>query len=178
MSLLIDLSFLTLLSLMSVVLVNSKKLLHTVIFSSVFSLICALLYLLMAAPDVALTEAAIGACVTTCFLLAALKYLEDVNAREKIDVTSLILCGSLCVLLCYAALDFHSYGDESAVTNLGPVEYYKNNFGKDTGLLSIVNSILASYRGFDTFGETLVIFLAGLSISLIFEGKVLKKGKK
>jgi multicomponent Na+:H+ antiporter subunit B len=175
MSLFIDVSILILVALMAVAVVNTKNLLHVVIFSSVFSLLCALLYLLMAAPDVALTEASIGACVTTCFLLSALKYLKDIDVRAKIDLPALIVCSSLCALLCYASMDFHGYGDQAAITNLGAVDYYKNNYGKDTGLLSIVNAILASYRGFDTFGETLVIFLAGMSISLIFETKVLKK---
>ncbi|MCH9753553.1 MAG: DUF4040 domain-containing protein [Alphaproteobacteria bacterium] len=109
MNLVLDLSILSLISIIAIYIVSSSSLLHTVIFSSVFSLLCALVYLLMAAPDVALTEASIGACVTTCFLLASLKYLDGKMLATKVDFFALSLCVVLCGLLCYGVMDFHVY---------------------------------------------------------------------
>ncbi len=42
----------------------------------------------------------------------------------------------------------------------------------ETSTPNIVTSVLADYRGYDTFGETTVIFAAGLSVYLL-----LRKGK-
>ena len=37
----------------------------------------------------------------------------------------------------------------------------------DTGIPNVVTSVLASYRGFDTLGETTVVFVAGLAVALM-----------
>lgn len=174
----IEISVLIFLLITAVFLVTSSSLLNAVVFSGFFSILCALLYLLMLAPDVALTEAAIGSCVTTCFFLGALKYLREKSKKIKIDILALILFSIFTILLFYFSMDLHEYGSIDSVTNHGAVDYYKKRFAEDTGLLSIVNSILASYRGFDTFGETVVIFVAGMCVFLICDKKIIMKKKK
>jgi multicomponent Na+:H+ antiporter subunit B len=37
----------------------------------------------------------------------------------------------------------------------------------DTGVPNVVTSVLASYRGFDTMGETVVVFVAGLAVAML-----------
>ena len=37
---------------------------------------------------------------------------------------------------------------------------------EDTGLENVVSAVLADYRGYDTLGETVVIFTAGLAALL------------
>jgi len=173
-----DLSVLVLIFITAIFLVHSKNLLNAIIFSSFFSVLCALLYLLMDAPDVALTEAAIGACVTTCFSLGVLKYLNEESHKVKIDISAILIFGIFACVLIFFSTDLHSYGLLDTVTNTGAVEYYKTKFGENTGLLSMVNAILASYRGFDTFGETLVIFVAGMCGVLILEKRNVIKDKE
>ena len=51
---------------------RTKDLLSAVIIFAAYSLIMAILWLLLAAPDIAITEAAIGAGVTTLLLVAAI----------------------------------------------------------------------------------------------------------
>jgi multicomponent Na+:H+ antiporter subunit B len=43
---------------------------------------------------------------------------------------------------------------------------------KETGASNIVTAVLADYRGYDTLGETVVIFCAGLGCLLIVGGGV------
>ena len=167
----LDIFIMTLILCVAIAIVHSASLLSAVILTTAMSVLCALLYAVMAAPDVALTEASIGACVTTCFLLATLKYLNKDTDKSSVDYLAIGMCVVLFVVIVSHSLALHEYGDVGSLTNGGAVEYYKSNFGKDTGLLSIVNSILASYRGFDTFGETLVIFIAGVSLLLILGKK-------
>jgi len=175
---LIEISVLIFLLVTAIFLVTSSNLLNTVVFSGFFSILCALLYLLMLAPDVALTEAAIGACVTTCFFLGTLRYLKEKSKKIEIDIFTLGIFIILTILLVYFSMDLHEYGYIDAVTNHGAVDYYKKKFAEDTGLLSMVNSILASYRGFDTFGETVVVFVAGMCVLLICDRKITMKKKK
>ncbi len=167
----LDILILTIAFCMSVMVIRSKSLLNTVIMATAFSMLCAFTYLLMKAPDVALTEAAVGACATTCILLAVLRLLPKDTQLHKWRFVSLIIFVILFMILSYFTISIHPYGDINAITNKGPVEYYKKSASNDTGLLSLVNAILASYRGFDTFGEIVVIFAAGLCVILILGTK-------
>jgi multicomponent Na+:H+ antiporter subunit B len=167
----LDIAVLVLVFSIAVMIVRSKNLFTVVIMGSIFSIFCALIYLIMGAPDVALTEAAVGACATTCILLASLKHFKEDTSLSKWRVISLIVFITLFVVLSYFTISIHPYGSVDAITNKGVVEYYKQTSGNEIGLLSLVNAILASYRGFDTFGETVVIFAAGLCIILILGTK-------
>lgn len=46
-------------------------------------------------------------------------------------------------------------------------DYYVAHTFADTATPNLVTAILADYRGYDTFGETTVIFAAGLSCYLL-----------
>ncbi|HNT51768.1 MAG TPA: Na(+)/H(+) antiporter subunit B [Candidatus Syntrophosphaera sp.] len=55
----------------------TRKVLHAVIASGVISLTASIIYLLVAAPDVAMTEATIGAGLTTVVFLYTLKQVKE-----------------------------------------------------------------------------------------------------
>ena len=61
-------------------------------------------------------------------------------------------------------LDMPFYGDPNAPTNLHVAPLYISDSMKQTGIPNIVTSVLASYRGYDTFGEVVVIFTAGIGV--------------
>ena len=54
-----------------------KNLVSSVIAAGIISLLASLIYLLLAAPDVAMTEAAIGSGLTTVVFLLALKNIKQ-----------------------------------------------------------------------------------------------------
>ena len=70
-------------------------------------------------------------------------------------------------LLIYGTLDMPDWGspDSPANRHVSP-EYIKNTI-KDTATPNIVTSVLADYRGYDTLGETVVIFSAGMACFLL-----------
>jgi multicomponent Na+:H+ antiporter subunit B len=47
------------------------------------------------------------------------------------------------------------------------VPLYIDGSENDIGVPNIVTSVLASYRGYDTLGETAVIFTAGIGVMLL-----------
>jgi uncharacterized MnhB-related membrane protein len=67
---------LLLLLVMGILALEAKDLLKAVIFLAVFSLISALLFFYLHAPDVALTEAAVGAGISTVIFIWVIQKTE------------------------------------------------------------------------------------------------------
>ena len=68
----------------AIIAVMSKNLLTAIIASGVISLLASIIYLILSAPDVAMTEAAIGSGLTTIVFLYALSRIKKIN-REVDD---------------------------------------------------------------------------------------------
>lgn len=148
--------------------IRSKDRLDIVIFSGSFSLLTAVMYLLLDAPDVAMTEAAVGVLVTifSIYALKAVHYV-DKEIEDKFNLPLFVLALGFASLLIYAAKDLPEFGNEHTISQQTLAAYYIENTYKEIGIDSIVAAILASYRGFDTLLETLVILVGGLSVLLI-----------
>ena len=66
-------------------------------------------------------------------------------------------------------------GDPESAPNTHVSDYYIEHAKEDTGSPNIVTATLADYRGFDTLGETSVMFIAGLTTFLILSSGRKKK---
>lgn len=64
-------------------------------------------------------------------------------------------------------------GDVNSAPNQHITPTYIEEGKHDTGSPNLVTAVLADYRGFDTLGETSVMFVAGLTTVMI-----LREGKK
>jgi multicomponent Na+:H+ antiporter subunit B len=170
-----------------------KNLLQNIILMSVFSLFISICYLLMDAPDVAMTEVALGACLSTMILLFTIKkfagtnnshpelasgsknFMHEILSQAQDDGYSIVISLTLCILfiitLTCIGMELPIYGDGFSAVNMHVSKYYIENTANDIGIPSIVAGVLASYRGFDTLGETSVILIAGLSVVLILSEK-------
>ena len=82
------------------------------------------------------------------------------------------------VLLIYGTLDMPNFGafDSPAQLHLGS-KYLEITY-KDMGIPNVVTGILASYRGYDTLGETVVVLTAGLGVILLLSGLKGRKNKE
>lgn len=70
-------------------------------------------------------------------------------------------------LMLYATAGLPSHADPQAPANVHVSPTYIENSIKDTHTPNIVTAVLADYRGYDTLGEAVVIFTAGLACVLI-----------
>jgi multicomponent Na+:H+ antiporter subunit B len=154
----------------------SKNNVNNVIYLGVFSLVMALIYLVMNAPDVAITEAAIGACITTVFFLWALKVLNYKSSKRKNRIefswktfSGLILFGLVLLAIMYFMLDIPTFGDVNAPIHNDVYHFYLVKTQECFNFPNVVTAILAGFRGYDTLGETTVIFTAGVAISLLLK---------
>ncbi len=60
------------------------------------------------------------------------------------------------------------YGDPQAPIHLHPSpSFVERSQGDMHGLPNVVTAVLASYRGYDTLGETTVVLTAGIAVLLI-----------
>ncbi len=66
----------------AVLAVQQKSLLSAVLLAGVISLLASILYLVLAAPDVAMTEAAIGSGLTTIVFLFALNKIRKQGKHD------------------------------------------------------------------------------------------------
>ena len=98
-------------------------------------------------------------------MLATLSLTTDKErAKHQIKFIPLIIVSVTGLLLIFGTLDMPFYGDPNAPTNLHVAPLYISDSMKQTGIPNIVTSVLASYRGYDTFGEVVVIFTAGIGV--------------
>ena len=70
-------------------------------------------------------------------------------------------------LLIYGTIDMPKWGDPDSPASRHVSPRYIERTEVETATPNIVTSILADYRGYDTLGETTVIFTAGMSCILL-----------
>lgn len=136
-----------------------------VMLTGIFSLLVAALFVVLGAPDVAFTEAAVGGGVSTVLFLITIAATKSIAvARLRFSPPALATCLATGALLVYASLDMPIFGSATSPARLHVAEYYLANTPTDIGVPNVVTAILASYRGIDTLGELAVIFTAGMGV--------------
>ena len=170
-SLIIDVFLLVLLVLIAVMVVRTCKLYAVIVMSGAYSLTSAAIFVNLDAVDVAFTEAAVGAGISTILFLAVMAY---VPADEKPGLNRNFLAGFICVgagaLLLLAVTDLPSFGDPMSQVHQHVAPRYLVESGSALHIPNVVTTVLASYRGFDTLGETIVVFTAGLGVLMLLAG--------
>ena len=137
----------------------------------IFSLLSAGMLTLMDAVDVAFTEAAVGAGISTVLILGALSLTTSEESRPSHHKWSakivVVLTG---LMLAYGSLDMPAYGDPEAPIHRHVAPHYLKDSVEEIGIPNVVTSVLASYRGYDTFGETTVVLAAAVGAILLLGG--------
>lgn len=144
-----------------------NDLLAAVILSGIYSLTAAAIFMVMDAVDVAFTEAAVGAGISTIILLGALTFTRrEQKPQTQTNYFALITVFLVGGLLLYGTLDMPGYGDGASAANQHPqlAQHFIQKSEGETGVPNIVTSVLASYRGYDTLGETVVVFTAAIGV--------------
>lgn len=147
-----------------------RNLYAAAMLSGLFSLSCASLFVLQDAVDVAFTEAAVGAGMSTVLFLGTLALTRSgersaAPSRRGPALLATAACGGLLI---YASLDLPRFGAADTPVQQHPLTArYLQDSQQEIGLPNIVTSVLASYRGYDTLGEVAVIFTAGCAVLML-----------
>lgn len=190
--LILDVVLLTLLVITAIATVEVRSLYSAVMMASIYSLLMACFWMTMDAVDVAYTEAAVGAGISTILLIGTLVLT---GSQETIRRTfspaafaACLLCGALLV---YGTMDMPAFGDANAPAHTHRiyegfteqdvpkdargrsgqgVPHHEGNFFHGH-VPNQVTSIIVSYRAYDTLFETAVILTAGMALILLLRGR-------
>lgn len=164
-----------------IAIVRLRDLFAAVMLAGIFSLLSATLFTVMDAVDVAFTEAAVGAGISTLLMLATLSITssEEKPARNRRQaLIGLIVVTITGAALIYGTLDMPRYGDPDAPIHHHMAPRFMEDSPEEIGIPNQVTSILASYRGYDTWGETTVILAAAIGVMLLFATPVVSRRRE
>lgn len=176
----VDFALLGLLAITAFGVLRMRNLVAVVMLMGIYSFLSAALFVVLDAVDVAFTEVAVGAGVST---ILALGTVALVGARQKRSAHSPLLPLLIVLvtggMLIYGTYDLPRWGqpDNPVHGHVAP-EYLEMHvpLAADPGealevhIPNIVTTVLASYRGYDTLGETTVVFAAMVGVLALFVG--------
>ncbi len=122
------------------------------------------LYLLLKAPDLALTQIMIESASVVLFLLV-FHYLPELQparlspARKMRDWGIAVALGACAALGMAAVMNTHQFRTIA--------DYFMRTSKPVAGFKNVVNAIIVDYRGYDTLGEITVLVIAGIAIYAI-----------
>ena len=169
---LIDIILLTLMGATAITILWLRSLFAVVMLSGIYSLLAASMFVALDAVDVAFTEAAVGAGISTVLMMATLALTgEKERTPSHMPLLSLVVVLITGAALIYATFDMPAFGAADAPVNLHVAPRYLNESFGEVGLPNVVTSVLASYRGYDTLGEVTVIFTAAVAVMMLLGGR-------
>ena len=159
------------LAITALALLRLRNLFAVAMLAGIYSLLSAGLFTALDAVDVAFTEAAVGAGISTILVLGTLALVGHEQKKPThssvIPLLVVIVTGSVLV---YGTLDMPPYGDPDNPVHHHVAPHYLEESEHEIDIPNVVTSVLASYRGYDTMGETTVIFTAMVGVLLLMGG--------
>ena len=160
---------LTLLAATTIGIVTVRNLFAVVVLTSVYSFLMATVLLVLDAVDVAMTEATVGAGISTVLLLGTLSLTKtDENQPAHSAVLPLFVAVITAAVLVWGMSGLPDFGAADTPIQLAGPDYLERSL-RETGIPNVVTAVLASYRGFDTLGEVVVIFTGGIAVLMLLK---------
>jgi multicomponent Na+:H+ antiporter subunit B len=157
-----------LLAVIAVAVARQGDLFTAVMLTGIYSLVSASLFVVLDAVDVAFTEAAVGAGISTILMLGAMQLAgREAKPAQRSNALPLLAAIGTGAALIYGTLDFPAFADASDPIHHHVAPHYIKASAEEIGVPNIVTSVLASYRGYDTMGELAVIFTSGIGVLLL-----------
>lgn len=102
------------------------------------------------------------------------RHLEDLDSNREMrtfntvyKLASVALCFLLIAILLLTVSWLPQFGRADVPTINEVVERYVEHGMEESGAVNIVTNMILSYRGFDTFGETCVLFIAATCVLIL-----------
>jgi len=148
----------------AIILIREQRVVRLIIILSVYSLITAICFFLLAAPDVAMAEAVVSAFSTILFIVCFEKYYSNVApvaGKQKAPkrITRIL---PACFAVFLALLFLLMIPDRPPVTYLK--DLYLRLFPLDIGGENAVTAIYLGYRMYDTLFEALMLLVSIVAV--------------
>lgn len=167
----------------------SKKLINSIIIFMSYSCVMSVIWIMLESPDLAITEAAVGAGVSSILFFVTLKKIHAIEheeeAKKPTDIqdveghlemrifskayklTAVVVCASLIMLLFAVVSQLPRFGNPGNPDNNEVAARYIAMGLQETGAVNIVTGMILDYRAFDTFGESCVLFIAATCVMIL-----------
>ena len=161
----------------TVAIVRQRSLFGVVILAGIYSFLMASVLIVLDAVDVAMTEASVGAGISTVLLLGTLHLIKTTEMRSvRQQVVPLLVVLGTGAMLVWGTIVLPPFGTADAPIHKHVAPRYLADTIRETHVPNAVTSVLADYRGYDTLGETTVIFTAGIGVLLLLRGRRERRG--
>ncbi len=161
---------LTLLAAVTIGIVRATSLFAIVVLLGAYSFLMASVMVVLDAVDVAMTEASVGAGISTVLVLGTLHLTKVHESPPRTNaILPLFVAIGTGAMLIYGTYGLPGFGLADTPVNTHVGQAFLDRSIPETGIPNVVTSVLASYRGFDTLGETAVIFTAGIGVLLLLK---------
>ena len=161
----LDIALLFLLLVTAVATARIRDLFGAVMFSGIYGLLSASFFVSLDAVDVAFTEAAVGAGVFPLLMLAVLamvgRYESSAHRRPLAALILVVITGAMLIK---GTMGMPPFGAADSPAQQHVAVRYIEESPQEVGIPNMVTSVLASYRGYDTLGEVVVIFTAAIGV--------------
>jgi multicomponent Na+:H+ antiporter subunit B len=147
----------------AIIAIELKDLLSSVVAVGAVGLALSIVFLVLKAPDVAITQLVVELLCLIILIRATLKRDLPFSTSGRGLLNTLITVGFIIVFLSVAAKSFIDLPPFGYPT-MRVASNYINNGLSQTGATNIVSSVILDYRAFDTLGEATVLFTAVIGV--------------
>lgn len=164
----------------------SKNLLNSVLIFMGYSVVMSVVWMIIESPDLAITEAAVGAGITSVLFFVTLNRIHSMfkNTKDKKEnpdeelpqvkrfkvlyvTVAVVFTVFFSVLLVLTVSSSPRIGDVNNPANNEVAERYIEEGLEETGATNIVAGMILDYRAFDTLGESHVLFVATITVTVL-----------
>jgi len=174
----VDYTLLALLVVTAMGILRLRNLFAVVMLMGIYSLLSAGLFVVLDAHDVAFTEAAVGAGISTILALGTLslvgRHRKDTPTLQVIPLVVVTITGAALI---YGSISLPPWGAADNPIHVHVAPRYLVDSVDEVAVINTVSAVLASYRGYDTMGETTVVFAAMVGVfALLVAGAGASRG--
>jgi len=162
----------------SIIAIETRNLLSSVISVGVVGFCLSIVFLMLGAPDIAITQVVVEILILVILIRATIT-TDNTSIEKHKDtfavVTSLIFFGLFLIFAFLAVKEIHQFGNPLMRVS----EKYLETGAEETGATNIVTSVLLDFRAYDTIGEATVLFtsIVGAFVILRRRGRKSRKEK-
>lgn len=162
---------LTLLAAITIAIARQRNMFGVVILAGAYSFLMASVMMVLDAVDVAMTEASVGAGVSTVIFLATLHLTGSMEYPQRRSVLiPMFVSVAVGAALIWGTIGLPPFGIADAPIHQVVAPTYIQYSADHKMPPNMVTAVLADFRGFDTLGEVTVVFVAGIGVLLLLQG--------
>jgi multisubunit Na+/H+ antiporter MnhB subunit len=159
----------------AIVAIEIKDLLASAVAMGIVGFSVSIMFILVQAPDLAIVQIVVEILTVVFFAAAILRTThtdetigKGIKTESIFPVVTFFIFGTLFVVLAiYAFRDLPKFGSPL----MSIANFYIANGLSHTGAANIVAAIILDYRGYDTFGEAVVLFTSVVGVLTIMRMK-------